>query len=172
MKLKILSDNGKLTSHSINKASFFDAKLSNSVGYIGTASKEENALNIFRAYFSDAKVILLDESNKTIVQRVEQLSVKKFGSDEQIKTVFSEQNFSFLYFTSGSTGVPVGALKTKAHIESEVAVLTKLLSSYEIKRVVVTVPFIHLYEKKDLNSSLFVSSTAPLDAKSAKALSR
>ncbi len=50
-----------------------------------------------------------------------------------------------MYFTSGSTGHPIAALKSKKNIELEVNILTSLLQKYKIKKVIVTVPFIHLY---------------------------
>ena len=219
MNLKVLKDDGRLSSHQIAPHLFYDRSLLNRVGYIGTESKERNALNIFRAYFSDAKAILLDETNRTIVSQLEELSIKRFEEKQRRETIFDREDFSLLYFTSGSTGVPVGALKSKKHIESEVKVLTQVLKKYKIKRVVVTVPFVHLYgtllglfypffngidiilkehflphdllelvdentmvvttplyikalnklgEHRDLSHSLFVSSTAPLDAESVK----
>ncbi len=51
----------------------------------------------------------------------------------------------FLYFSSGSTGFPSGALKTKENILEEVEVITSSLKEFNIKRVIVTVPFLHLY---------------------------
>ena len=54
-------------------------------------------------------------------------------------------NSQVLFFTSGSSGFPVGAFKTRENLLKEVAVLKELVSSYNIKRVVVTVPFVHIY---------------------------
>ncbi|MEZ4694441.1 MAG: class I adenylate-forming enzyme family protein [Aliarcobacter sp.] len=71
--------------------------------------------------------------------------MKEFNEDYNNKNIFNNEDFSFLYFTSGSTGFPLGALKTKENIISEIEVLTSLLKKYEIKRVIVTVPFIHFY---------------------------
>ena len=145
MKLKVLNDDGSFSSHKIEAVRLKDKNLLNHVGYIGTESKEKNALNIFKAYFSNAKAILLDETNKSIVAQLQELSIEKFEDQQNKNTIFEKKDFSFLYFTSGSTGTPVGALKSKKHIESEVKVLSQLLKKYQIKKVVVTVPFIHLY---------------------------
>ena len=145
MNLNIINDDGIIKQYPIKKEHFFNPSLEKRVGYIGTQSKEENALNIFKAYFSNAKVILLDETNQAILKQLKDLTIPEFATQIKAKTIFDEKDFSFMYFTSGSTGSPVAALKTKKNIESEVKVLTELLQEYKIKKVIVTVPFIHLY---------------------------
>ena len=145
MYLDIVKDNGKITRHPIRKEYFCDTLLDGQVGYIGTQSKESNALKIFKAYFSEAKAILLDETNKAILEQLISLNVPEFMVGKNKKTIFEREDFSFMYYTSGSTGFPVAALKTKTNIELEVESLGKVLQQYTIKRVLVTVPFIHLY---------------------------
>lgn len=145
MILKVLNDNGLINSYEIKKELFFDEKYNNKISYIASSKKEENALNIFKSYFSDAKSILFDSTNKPILKLLEELNIKEFNETINNKNIFENKDFSFLYFTSGSTGFPVGALKTKENIISEIEVLSSLLKKYEIKRVIVTVPFIHFY---------------------------
>ena len=145
MNLNIINDDGSVKQYPIEKEHFHNPSLENRVGYIGTASKEENALNIFKAYFSNSKAILLDETNQAILKQLRDLNIPEFSTQLKSKTIFDEKNFIFMYFTSGSTGSPVAALKTKENIASEVKVLTELLQKYTIKKVIVTVPFIHLY---------------------------
>lgn len=145
MILKVLNDNGLINSYEIKKELFFDEKYNNKISYIASSKKEENALNIFKSYFSNAKSILFDSTNKPILKLLEDLNIKEFNEDFDNKNIFKNEDFSFLYFTSGSTGFPVGALKTKKNIISEIEVLSSLLKKYEIKRVIVTVPFIHFY---------------------------
>ncbi|RLA79572.1 MAG: aconitate hydratase, partial [Epsilonproteobacteria bacterium] len=145
MNLNIVRDDGTIIKYEIVKEKFTHKVLKNKIGYIGTQSKESNALNIFNAYFSEAKAILLDETNRLIVELLKQLNVKCFESDNSKNTLFDDKDFSFMYFTSGSTGYPVGALKSKENIISEINALTLLLEKYAIKKVIVTVPFIHLY---------------------------
>jgi len=152
---------------------------------------------------------MFDNTNQTIASKVDNLCLEKFEN----------KDFSQIFFTSGSTGKPVGALKTKNNLEDEVKVFTQLVKKYNIKKVIVTVPFVHIYgtligllypllnnidivlkehflpfnlldviednslvvttplyikalnkidEKKNLNSSVFISSTSPLDTNSAK----
>lgn len=145
MYLSVVHDDGSSKRYHIIKENFFDETLHGQVGYIGTQSKEANALNILRAYFSEAKAILFDETNKAILGELKALSISEFTTTKKNKTIFDKEIFALMYFTSGSTGHPVAALKSKKNIESEVGVLTSLLQKYKIKKVIVTVPFIHLY---------------------------
>lgn len=145
MYLNVVNDDGSLNRYHIIKENFYDATLYGQLGYIGGQSKESNALNILKAYFSEAKAILLDETNKTILEQLKILNISEFTAKKRDRTIFDKENFALMYFTSGSTGIPVAAFKTKKNIESEVNVLTSLLQKYKIKKVIVTVPFIHLY---------------------------
>ena len=215
MNLKVIADNSEVTNISLNSETLKNPVLLNQVGYIGSQSKASNAQNILEAYCSSSKAILLDSTNRLTLEQIEALNIPQFKSSHSFKNLFDEIDFSFLYFTSGTTGKPVGAFKSKLNIEAEVKALTQLLQPYHIKRVIVTVPFIHLYgtlfglmypflngidivlkehflphdllelidehsmvvttplyikaltqlqEHKTLSSSLFVSSTAPLDS--------
>jgi len=145
MYLSVVNDEGQVNKYHITKNKFQDEGLNGHVGYIGTQSKESNALNLLKAYFSDSKAILLDETNKSIVEELKVLNVPEFSAGKKEKTIFDEKDFFLMYYTSGSTGRPVGALKSKENIETEVQTLAKLLKPYRIKRVIVTVPFVHLY---------------------------
>ncbi|RLA82153.1 MAG: aconitate hydratase [Epsilonproteobacteria bacterium] len=207
MKIKVLNDEGIINIHNISKDDYSHSPLKNNITYIGSSSKEENSLNIINSYINNKKSILFDNTNKIISSQVDNLDI------------FTKQDFSMLFFTSGSTGNPIGALKTKQNLEDEVKVFSKLIQDYNIKQVIVTVPFIHIYgtligllypllnnidiilkehflpndliniiddnslivttplyikalnkitKNKDLNKSLFISSTAPLDKENAK----
>ena len=207
VNLKILNDDGTITNHTINKEV---TNHKNDIQIINSSSKEQNALKIIDGYYSNKKSILYDDTNKDIKKEIEDLSL------------FENHDFSMMFFTSGSTGKPIGALKTKSNLEEEVKVFTKLVEEYNIKQVIVTVPFVHIYgtlvallypllndidivlkehflpfnlleaiepnslivttplyikalnkvsDTADLSSSLFVSSTAPLDPLSAKEFS-
>ena len=145
MKIEVHNDNGTITTHNINKKDFSNSSLQNHLGYINSKSKEQNALNIIKAYFNDSKIILFDETNQILKEKLDELNIKEFLHNEKINTIFDEKDFSMMFFTSGSTGNPVGALKTKKHLEEEVEVLTKLFEKRGIKKVILTVPFIHIY---------------------------
>ena len=145
MYLSILNDDGSIHRHKIVKDAFIDKSLDGKVGHIGNKSKELNALSIYKAYFSNAKAILLDETNKVILEEVQSLGIVEFGDSSSKSTCFDSQDFSLTYFTSGSTGYPIAALKSKDNLELEVETVSVLLQKYNIKKVVVTVPFVHLY---------------------------
>ncbi|RXJ76728.1 aconitate hydratase [Arcobacter sp. F155] len=145
MKIEVHNDNGTITTHNINKKDFTNSSLQNHLGYINSKSKEQNALNIIKAYFNDSKIILFDETNQILKEKLDELNIKEFLHKKKINTIFDEKDFSMMFFTSGSTGNPVGALKAKKHLEEEVEVLTKLFEKREIKKVILTVPFIHIY---------------------------
>ena len=145
MYLSVLNDDGSFQRHEIVKDAFTDMRLEGKVGYIGNTSKEFNALSIYKAYFSNAKAVLFDETNKVILEEVKSLNISEFGDNSSKRTCFDSQEFSLTYFTSGSTGHPIAALKSKDNLEQEVKTISRLLQKYSIKKVVVTVPFVHLY---------------------------
>jgi acyl-coenzyme A synthetase/AMP-(fatty) acid ligase len=206
MQFKVLNDDGTQSIHKLSTILSDDEN--KNIEFISSTKKEANALKICKNYFNSSQTILFDETNKIIAQKLQNIN-----QDE-----FKEYDFSMMFFTSGSTGNPVGALKTKLNLEEEVKVFAKLVEKYNIKQVIVTVPFIHIYgtligllypilngidivlkehflphnlldiidenslivttplyikalnkisDTKDLSKSLFISSTAPLDAKSA-----
>jgi len=130
LKLSILNDDGTVTIHKIS-AEERESK-SNQITLIGSSAKEENALNIIKSYYDDSKTIMFDNSNKIISKQLEDIDLN----------IFKDKNFSQIFFTSGSTGNPVGALKTKQNLEDEVKVFAKLVEKYKIKKVIVTVPFV------------------------------
>lgn len=145
MNLKVYNDNGSINLHQINRNEFIKKEYKNRVSSICNSSKEINALNILKSYFNNSKSILFDDTNKLLVQKLQTLNIPSFESNTDTSTIFDDKEFSFIYFTSGSTGESTAALKTNENIESEIKALSSLLKKYKIKRVIVTVPFIHIY---------------------------
>lgn len=145
MILKVYKDNGETTQHVISKENLCDITLKNKVSFISSHNKEQNALDILKSFHNDAKSILFDQSNKVLLKRIQDLNIKEFCLKKDDVNIFSNKDFAFTYFTSGSTGLPTAALKTKDHILEELKETTKILKKYKIKRVIVTVPFIHFY---------------------------
>lgn len=183
---------------------------------ISTKNKLEFIKEFLPAFSSGQKIVLFDSNHKQLL---------KFHQENDINTLdlideINKEN-KLLFFTSGSSGFPVGAFKSKSNIEKEVSVLKDLILSYNIKKVVVTVPFVHIYgilaglllplslsnitlvvkedflpyellevadeentliittpvfiksltklsDERELNSSLFISSTGPLHLDDAK----
>jgi acyl-coenzyme A synthetase/AMP-(fatty) acid ligase len=145
MYLTLHNDDGSRNRYQIDRETFADDALKNRIGYIHSSSKEQTALEIFKAYYSDAKAILLDSSNRILLEKLKTLNVGEFSNPHQGRNPFEDEDFLMMFFTSGSTGMPVGALKTRENLEAEVKSLTTLLEPYRINKIVVTVPFIHIY---------------------------
>ena len=70
MILKVCNDDGSCNKHKINKENFYDKNLENTCSYIASTNKEQNALNMFKSHFSNAKSILYDKSNKSIAKKL------------------------------------------------------------------------------------------------------
>lgn len=145
MTLKVFNDNSSVNEYEIKKELFFKKEYLDKVSYIASSKKETNVLNMIKSYFSGAKSILFDETNKALSDSLDKLNIKEFNEPRDDKNIFYDKDFMFLYFSSGSTGFPSGALKTKENILEEVEVITSSLKEFNIKRVIVTVPFLHLY---------------------------
>jgi acyl-coenzyme A synthetase/AMP-(fatty) acid ligase len=145
MTLKVFNDNGSVNEYEIKKELFFEKEYLDKVSYIASSKKETNVLNMIKSYFSGAKSILFDETNKALSDSLDKLNIKEFNEPRDNENIFYDKDFMFLYFSSGSTGFPSGALKTKENILEEVEVITSSLKEFNIKRVIVTVPFLHLY---------------------------
>lgn len=134
MILHVHDDNGEIRKYEINERNYKKTD-SSQISFIGSDTKESNILKFIESFYSESKAILYDKSNKTIEEKLNSLDLDQF----------LKYDFSFIYFTSGTTGSPAGALKTKENLLSEIKQLSKLLEKYNIKKIVVTVPFIHFY---------------------------
>lgn len=55
------------------------------------------------------------------------------------------QSASVLFFTSGTTGNPIGVLKSSEHLMRECEVQIEWLQQYTLEQCLVTVPFFHIY---------------------------
>jgi len=54
-------------------------------------------------------------------------------------------NTAAIFFTSGTTGKPIGVLKSKENITHELDVLKDMFLPYNFEQVIVTVPLVHIY---------------------------
>ncbi|WP_415396520.1 AMP-binding protein [Sulfurimonas sp. CS5] len=107
---------------------------------INSTNKVEFIKEFLPAYNSKQKIVLFDSNHKQLLKFNQDNDINKFNNITEVNS-----KCQILFFTSGSSGFPVGAFKTKENLEREVQVLKSLLKEYSIKRVVVTVPFIHIY---------------------------
>ena len=133
MKIVIQNDDGHEKIY--ESESLVDATLKNRVVLVPSKTKEENAIEILRAYLSGAKPILYDQENLSLKEKIESLGVE----------TFKDIDFAAMFFTSGSTGFPTGAFKSRENIETDMEALLLEFGNFHIQKVVATVPFIHIY---------------------------
>lgn len=108
--------------------------------HISSKNKQEFIKTFLPAFYSGQKVILFDANHKQLAQFHKENDLKSFENFEQ-----ADKSSQLLFFTSGSSGFPVGAFKSQENLLEEIKELTQLVQKYSIKKVVVTVPFIHIY---------------------------
>ena len=89
---------------------------------------------LYRAFSQAIVPVLYDKNIQSIKPRVDKLNVELLPKDTSI-----------IFFTSGTTGEPTGALKSKQNILKELKTLTDLFAPHHFERVIVTVPLIHIY---------------------------
>jgi len=68
--------------------------------------------------------VLFDSNHKELLKFYEANDINKLDKIDEVN-----RDAKLLFFTSGSSGFPVGAFKSKQNIESEVAVLKELVLS-------------------------------------------
>jgi acyl-coenzyme A synthetase/AMP-(fatty) acid ligase len=96
--------------------------------------KDKLFLYLLSCFDQGIMPILYDKNIRSIKPRIERLDLETIPKKTAV-----------LFFTSGTTGEPTGALKTSENILAELAVLKALFFPLGIERVVVTVPLIHIY---------------------------
>lgn len=106
--------------------------------YFKASNKREFIKTFLPAFISGQKMVLFDEKHKQLIDFYNRLDINTLDKINEIDQ-------QLLFFTSGSSGFPIGAFKSKANLLEEVEVLKKLLTKQSIKKVVVTVPFMHIY---------------------------
>jgi len=107
---------------------------------VNSSNKKEFIQSFVAKYRAQSKMVLFDKNHKQLMNYYKERDI---GALEGIEAISSDTQL--LFFTSGSTGFPVGAFKSRRNLEEEVAVLKGLVTKEKIKKVIVTVPFIHIY---------------------------
>jgi acyl-coenzyme A synthetase/AMP-(fatty) acid ligase len=107
---------------------------------IDFTSKKEFIQKFLPAFYSGQKIVLFDKNHTKLLKFYEENSLNSFQGIDEVNKIAQ-----LLFFTSGSSGFPVGAFKSRENLLEEVVVLKNLLSDFNIKRVVVSVPFVHIY---------------------------
>ena len=104
------------------------------------SSKLEFIQQFIPAYRASQKLVLFDKNHKQLLKFHQENNINSLANADSLNA-----DTQLLFFTSGSSGFPVGAFKTRENLESEGAVLKALAQRKNIKKVVVTVPFVHIY---------------------------
>lgn len=133
MNITILNDDKNKKVY--NSKNFYNEDLEDKILFISADTKEESLQKIASAYFSKAKPIIYDKENIQINTMVENFDT----------ALLDGVDFSALFFTSGTTGMPTGALKTAHNIETDLQDLAAIFKEFQAKEVIATVPFIHIY---------------------------
>jgi acyl-coenzyme A synthetase/AMP-(fatty) acid ligase len=107
---------------------------------IDSSNKKEFIQNFLARYNAGNKIVLFDKNHKQLLEFYEREPIENLRGAQHLP-----KDTSLLFFTSGSTGFPVGAFKSRRNLESEVAVLKDIVNQRALKKVVVTVPFVHIY---------------------------
>ncbi|MEA2091301.1 MAG: AMP-binding protein [Campylobacterota bacterium] len=107
---------------------------------IDSSSKKEFIKEFLPAFISGQKIVLFDKNHKKLLKFHEENDLNSFEGMSEVNNLAQ-----LLFFTSGSSGFPIGAFKSRDNILEEVEVLKELLKDFKIKRVVVSVPFVHIY---------------------------
>lgn len=103
-------------------------------------SKREFIKQFIPAFNNAQKLVLFDKNHTQLLKFHKQHTVKNLPNANMLP-----EDTKLLFFTSGSSGFPVGAFKSMQNLHAEVAVLKELVKRKKITKVVVTVPFIHIY---------------------------
>jgi len=136
MKIIYIEQDGKKTSCKLDKNFSKVADFS----FLNGSNKRAFVQKFYSAFAQAQKMVLFDNKH---LQLVEFYKEKSFNTFKGIENFPKEAQI--LFFTSGSSGFPVGAFKTLQNLEQEVQILYELLKHRGIKKVVVSVPFIHIY---------------------------
>ncbi len=108
--------------------------------YIQTTNKLEFINSFIPKFMSKQKIVLFDTNHKQLLDFYNNNNINEFEGIEEVN-----KEAQILFFTSGSSGFPVGAFKTRENLLLEVKSLQKIIQTRQIKKVVVSVPFVHIY---------------------------
>jgi len=130
--------------HADNSHEFIEfsksSHLTNNWEYIQNPNKLNFIQNFIPSYLSGQKIVLFDANHKQLLDFYNKNDINTLECIQDL-----QEDAKLLFFTSGSSGFPVGAFKSKRNLESEVQSLQNIVNQYKIQRVVVTVPFVHIY---------------------------
>ncbi len=133
---------GSTSSHKLEDL-IFSAKIANTkvATFFAPSILDQFAL-IQRALQDNIVPVLYDNSIKSIDTEVSKLLISNYNQPSQTRLV---DDAYVLFFTSGTTSNPTGVIKSRSNIYSELKALVSYLKDEQIKRVISTVSFVHIY---------------------------
>jgi len=108
--------------------------------YIEATNKLDFIQAFIPKFLSGQKIVLFDSQHKQLLDFYKSNNINDFKAIADVN-----KEARVLFFTSGSSGFPVGAFKSEDNLLLEVQSLKKVIALQKIKKVVVTVPFVHIY---------------------------
>ena len=91
----------------------YDIKITSEYKYVKASNKLEYIESFLPAFIHGQKMVLFDSNHKQLVDFYEHKDINTY---ENIETIESQ----LLFFTSGSSGFPVGAFKSRDNILQEI----------------------------------------------------
>lgn len=142
MRLTYISPDGGRSTQTVQNTRMMSE--SRRWGTLQGASKQQQIMIFFNALKNGVCTVLYDNNHKALAERIAEMDICPLP-EGSAKPSYISKEAALLFFTSGSTGFPVGALKSRGNIERELQALASLIEPYAISRVVATVPYVHIY---------------------------
>jgi acyl-coenzyme A synthetase/AMP-(fatty) acid ligase len=139
MQVNILQDDKTVISHDISSGEYNKNKSS---AIVSPKTKLDTYKELFFCEQNDITAVCFDSSVKSIFDRCKALNITDLN-DETRGINFTDTKL--LFFTSGTTAQPRGALKTKEMIDFEIKAQAEYLTKYDFDSFLVTVPLYHIY---------------------------
>ena len=138
-RITLIYDNNDIITENISIKK--DIKKDNrSFVMIASSNKFDQAKEIADIINRNDIPILFDHAMHSSSQKANEISKIDISKTHNIP-----QDTEIIMFTSGTTGNPLGILKSQTNIANEVAIQKKWLQKYNLKQCLVTVPFFHIY---------------------------
>jgi len=140
MQINIIQDDKSITTHKLQEDGVYHVGKASAL--VSPSTKLEAHKELFFCEQNAVTAVCFDSSMKNIREKCESLGITRL--DDQDKGV-EFGGARALFFTSGTTAEPRGAIKTAQMIELEVAAQVEYLSKYEFDSFLVSVPLYHIY---------------------------
>jgi acyl-coenzyme A synthetase/AMP-(fatty) acid ligase len=141
MLIKLLCDDKSVQEIELDGANsaYCKDKLS---ALVSSKSKIDAYKELFFCETHDITAVCFDSSMTTIANKCSQLGITTLDNATRGSNFGDTKT---IFFTSGTTATPRGALKTKAMLTLEATAQLDYLSKYDFNSLLITVPLYHIY---------------------------